>query len=157
MLILSFFSFVGFLISFICYLCLISNISIPSRKVATVLNIGLVLFLCLRIIIIYYLDKKRGRNFYRKLKKYYPRWVKVIMYPLMTYGLISGIIYLSLFVIKLSPKMSEADYIIATKRLFTGYFLVVIWCYAFIFLFHYSYNIFKKEEYKKLESELTLN
>ena len=153
MVILLCFDFMGILFSFLFHLCLLLGFVLPNNIIAVVMNIGLFAVIGIRVFVTKELREKDDWFFAKSLKGIYPRWLKMVTVLIAIYGGVSGVVYFSGMVSKLSPTMIEADFVIAVKKLFLGYYSLMMICYAIEFLLLYSFRILKKAKLKELKSE----
>jgi len=72
---------------------------------------------------------------------------------IIIYGIVNCVFSLGWIISKLSVTMGEDDYIIASRKLFSGIFSFIMAYYALEFLMLYSYIILKKAELQKLKNE----
>lgn len=155
MLVLLFISSLGFLISFIAQILLLFKINLPSDSVSIGLNIALVILFFVRLILTRNL--RQGNNWFLdpSIKNICPYWLKVWTIVIITYGTVVAVINLSGMFSQLSASMTEADYIIASRKLFISVFSLLLACYSFEFMINLSFKILKKTKYQDNEPDLT--
>jgi len=153
MIILLCFDFLGILFSVLVNLCLLLGFSLPSGKIALVLNIGIGVVVGARLVITKELRHGKAWFFDKSLKGIGPLWLKVLISLIITYGIVNCIFSLGGMFSMLSVKMTMEDSAIASKKLFIGLFSLTMICYTIEFLLLYLYKILKKEELQKLKSK----
>ena len=155
MIILLCFDFLGILFSVLVNLCLLLGFSLPSGKIALVLNIGIGVVVGARLVITKELRHGKAWFFDKSLKGIGPLWLKVLISLIITYGIVNCIFSLGGMFSVLSVKMTMEDSIIALRKLFIGVFSLVMACYAVEFLLLYLYKILKEAELQKPKDEGT--
>jgi len=153
MIILLCFDFLGILFSFLVHLCLLLGFSLPSGKIAVVLNVGIGVAIGTRLVVTKELRQGKDWFFDKSLKGIGPLWLKVVIGLIIIYGIVSCIFSLGGAFTRLSVGMTHEDYVIASKKLFIGVFSLIMACYAIEFLLLYLYKILKEAELQKLRSE----
>jgi len=145
--------FLGILFSFLAHLCLLLGFSLPSGKIAVVLNVGIGVALGARLVVTKELRKGKDWFFDKSLKGIGPLWLKVVISLIITYGIVNCIFSLGGMFSVLSVKMTVEDSTIASRKLFIGVFSLIMACYAVEFLLLYLYKILKEAELQKLRSQ----
>ncbi len=153
MIILLCFDFLGILFSFLVHLCLLLGFSLPSGKIAVVLNIGIGVVVGTRLIVTKELRQGKECFFNKSLKGIGPLWLKVVISLIITYGIVNCILSLGRMFSMLSVQMTMEDSTIASRKLFIGVFSLIMACYAIEFLLLYLYQILKEAEMQKLKSK----
>lgn len=152
MLVLLFFTFSGLLVSFVAHIYVMLGFSLPVDKMAMILNIGMVLSLCIRLIITRELRQGDDWFFGKNLKNICPRWLKVSASLIISYGLINFVIHFIWIFSRISGTMTDAEYVIAFKNVHVAFFSLAMAAYALEFLHTYLYKILKETKRKELDS-----
>lgn len=139
-------TFLGFLLGFLAHIFLLLQIRIPTRELALVLNIGLVMLFLIRILLTK--NVRQGNNWFwdRSIAHICPYKLKVWTIILFAYGTIMAVVSLIGMVSKMSVSMTEADYLIASRRLFIGVFSLVFACYVHEFTINYCFRIIQNKK-----------
>ena len=153
MLLLLCFDFLGILFSFLAHLCLLLGFSLPSGKIALVLNVGIGVALGVRLVITKELRQGKDWFFDKSLKGIGPYWLKLAISLIVIYGIVTCIFSLGGAFTRLSVEMIHEDYLISSKKLSIGVFSLIMACYAIEFLVLYLYKILKETNLQKLKSE----
>jgi len=143
MIILLWLDFLGILFSFLAHLCLLLGFSLPSGKIALVLNVGIGVALGVRLVITKELRQGRDWFFDKSLKCIGPYWLKLAISLIVIYGIVTCIFSLAGAFTRLSVGMTHEDFIIASRKLFIGVFSLIMACYAIEFLLLYLYKIIR--------------
>lgn len=153
MIILLCFDFLGILFSFLVHLCLLLGLSLPSGKIAVVLNVGIGVAFGARLVVTKELRQGKDWFFDKSLKNIGPYWLKLAISLIVIYGIVTCIFSLGGAFTRLSVEMTHEDYVIASKKLSIGVFSLIMACYAIEFLVLYLYKILKEAKLQKLKSE----
>jgi hypothetical protein len=127
--------------------------SLPTGKIALVLNVGIGVALGVRLVITKELRRGKDWFFDKSLRNIGPYWLKVVIRLIVIYGIVTCIFSLGGSFTRLSVKMTHEDYIIASKKLSIGVFSLIMACYAIEFLVLYLYKILKEAKLQRLKSE----
>lgn len=143
MLILIFISAFWLILSIVIHACTLCNIFVPSEKLLTVLNIGIVVLFC----ILSYVWERLGQGIDKKefredIRNAAPHWVTIIAAPLLMYGIFVFIFFLGMVFSTVSDNTNniETTNVQFSKGLTA---LSVAFC-SICFLKLYSLRSFKK-------------
>jgi uncharacterized membrane protein YqgA involved in biofilm formation len=150
---LLFFDFCGFLVCFLAHLCLLLGFSLPSGKMAVVLNIGIGVAVGTRLAITKQLRQGKDWFYDKSLKGVGPLWLKVVTSLLVIYGIVNCIYSVVKIYSMISVEFTKESSVIASRKLYIGVFAMIMACYACEFLFTYLYKILNAEQLKQSESK----
>jgi hypothetical protein len=150
---LLFFDFCGFLVCFLCHLCLLLGFSLPSVKIAVALNIGIGVAIGARLVITKELRQGKGWFYHKSLKGIGPLWLKVATSLLVIYGVVCCIYSVAEIYSMISVKFTHESYLIALRKLYIGGFALIMACYACEFLFACLYKIRKDQQLKQSQNK----
>jgi hypothetical protein len=142
---LIFLTFLGLLISFVVHILLLFKVNLPSSSLSIVLNTCLVILFFTRLFLTRNL--RLGNNWFldSSIKSICPYKLKVCTIIIISYGFIMAVINLIGMFSKMSASMTEADYIIALRKLFIAVFSLLLSCYMFEFMLNLCFRILKKD------------
>ncbi|MBN1787487.1 MAG: hypothetical protein JW806_03750 [Sedimentisphaerales bacterium] len=151
MIVLLCFNFFGALSSFLTHLCLLLDFSLPSGKIAIVLNIGLGTLFFIRIAITKGLQQEKRQVLKDALRNLCPYWLKLIVSLIVVYGIATCIFSLGMAFSEISVAMKDST--VASRSLYIGVFSLIMVCYTIEFLVVYLYENLKQTELRKLKKD----
>jgi len=115
------------------------NLYLPRGIIAVLLNIGIVVVVCTRLIITKELRESNEWFFDKSLKGIGNSFVKIISGIFIVYGIVICILSLFGMFSSISINMTKEDYVIGTKKLYMGLFSLLMICYVIEFYLIYLF------------------